>query len=65
MALGEGTVVALPPTQGESYLALPNVRAQALLDVLGIDAKLMGQLVSTIAADECLAEVLVTPRLGC
>jgi transposase len=38
---------------------LPNVRAQALLEVLSVDAKLMGQLDSTIAAaDDCLAEVL-------
>jgi transposase len=39
--------------------ALPNVRAQALLEVLTVDAKLMQQLDSTIeAADDCLAEVL-------
>jgi transposase len=40
-------------------LALPNVRAQALLEVLQVDAKLMKLLDSTIeAADDCLAEVL-------
>jgi len=38
---------------------LPNVRAQALLEVLEVDARLMQQLDSTIkAADDCLAEVL-------
>jgi transposase len=39
---------------------LPNVRARALVEVLQTDAKLMGQLDSTIGdAEECLAEVLV------
>jgi transposase len=38
---------------------LPNVRAQALLEVLEVDARLMQQLGSTIeAAEGCLAEVL-------
>ncbi len=40
-------------------LALPNVRARALLQVLGVDARLMRQLDTTISdAEECLAEVL-------
>ena len=40
--------------------ALPNVRAQALLEVLQVDAKLMRQLDSAIAAaDQLLAEVRV------
>ncbi len=39
--------------------ALPDVRAQVLLEVLAVDAKLMQKLDSTIeAADHCLAEVL-------
>ena len=39
--------------------ALPNVRAQALLEVLRVDSGLMQQLDSTIAcAENCLAEVI-------
>lgn len=41
-------------------LALPDVRAKALLEVLQADARLMRELDSTItAAEACLAEVLV------
>jgi transposase len=41
------------------------VRAQALLEILRVDAKLMRQLDSTInAAEDCLAEVLVDTPAG-